>query len=123
MQCIVRDCGEYFIIRKWRVGILINFYMLLGIIKFVDLIVFLYLLLFGIKIQLVIEVVMVNILIIGVVDSDCNFNFIMYLIFGNDDSLFVVELYCDLFKKVVLKVKELRKIKEEGGKELGEIQL
>lgn len=64
---------------------------------------------------------MVNILIIGVVDSDCNFNFIMYLIFGNDDSLFVVELYCDLFKKVVLKVKELRKIKEEGGEELGEI--
>lgn len=64
---------------------------------------------------------MVNILIIGIVDSDCNFNLIMYLIFGNDDSLFVVELYCDLFKNIVLKVKEVRKVKDEGNEELGEI--
>lgn len=66
---------------------------------------------------------MANIPTIGVVDSDCNPNLIMYPIPGNDDSPSAVELYCDLFKKVVLKAKELRKTKEEGGKELGEIQL
>lgn len=66
---------------------------------------------------------MANIPTIGVVDSDCNPNLIMYPIPGNDDSPSAVELYCDLFKKVVLKAKELRKTKEEGGEELGEIQL
>lgn len=32
----------------------------------------------------------------------------MYFILGNDDFFLVVELYCNLFKKVVLKVKEVR---------------
>lgn len=66
---------------------------------------------------------MANIPTIGVVDSDCNPNLIMYPIPGNDDSPSAVEFYCDLFKKVVLKAKEVRKAKEEGNEELDEIQL
>lgn len=122
-QHTARDCGEYFITRKWRAGTLTNSYMLLGTTKLVDLIVFLHLPPLGTKTQPVTEAAMANIPTIGVVDSDCNPNLIMYPIPGNDDSPSAVELYCDLFKKVVLKAKELRKTKEEGGEELGEIQL
>lgn len=69
------------------------------------------------------EAAMANIPTIGIVDSDCNPNLIMYPIPGNDDSPSAVELYCDLFKNIVLKAKEVRKAKDEGNEELGEIQL
>ena len=97
--------------------------MLLGTTKLVDLIVFLHLPSLGTKTQPVIEAAMANIPTIGLVDSDCNPNLIMYPIPGNDDSPSAVKLYCDLFKKVVLKAKEMRKAKDEGNEELGEILL
>lgn len=122
-QRTARDCGEYFITRKWRAGTLTNSYMLLGTTRLVDLIVFLHLPSLGRKTQPVTEAAMANIPTIGVVDSDCNPNLIMYPIPGNDDSPSAVKLYCDLFKKVVLKAKEARKAKEEGNEELGEIPL
>ena len=122
-QRTARECGEYFITRKWRAGTLTNSYMLLGTTKLVDLIVFLHLPSLGTKTQPVTEAAMANIPTIGIVDSDCNPNLIMYPIPGNDDSPSAVELYCDLFKKVVLKAKEVRKVKDEGDEEFGETQL
>ena len=39
-QCTARDCGEYFITRRWQGGTFANSYMLLGATQLVDLIVF-----------------------------------------------------------------------------------
>ncbi|XP_078381977.1 small ribosomal subunit protein uS2m-like isoform X2 [Oculina patagonica] len=122
-QRTARDCGEYFITRRWRGGTLTNSYMLLGTTKHPDMIVFLHLPSLGKKTQAVTEAAMANIPTIGIVDTDCNPNLIMYPIPGNDDTPSAVELYCDLFRKVVLKAKEVRKAKDEGAKELGEIRL
>ena len=61
------------------------------------------------------EAAMANVPTIGVVDSDCNPNLIMYPIPGNDDSPSAVQLYCDLFKRAVLQSKEVRK--ERGSKD------
>ena len=52
------------------------------------------------------EAAQLNIPTIGIVDSDCNPNLIMYPIPGNDDTPSAVQLYCDFFKKAVLKAKE-----------------
>lgn len=122
-QRTARDCGEYFVTRRWRSGTLTNSYMLIGTTKLPDLIVFLHLPSLGKKMQAVTEAAMANIPTIGIVDSDCNPNLIMYPIPGNDDSPSAVELYCDLFKKVVLKAKEVRKAKDEGNEDLDEIRL
>lgn len=122
-QRTARDCGEYFITRRWRGGTFTNSYVLLGTTKLVDLIVFLHLPSLGRNTQAVTEAAMVNIPTIGIVDSDCNPNLIMYPIPGNDDSPSAVQLYCDLFKKAVLKAKEVRKAEDEGNNQLDEIRL
>lgn len=108
-QCTARECDEYFVTRRWRGGTLTNSYMLLGTIELVDLIVFLHLPSLGRNTRAVIEAAQLNIPTIGIVDSDCNPNLIMYPIPGNDDTPSAVQLYCDLFKKVILKAKEERR--------------
>lgn len=107
-QRTARDCGEYFITRRWRGGTFTNSYMLLGTTQLVDLIVFLHLPSLGRNTLAVTEAAQLNIPTIGIVDSDCNPNLIMYPIPGNDDTPSAVQLYCDLFKKAVLKAKEAR---------------
>ena len=51
---------------------------------------------------------MSNIPSIGVVDSDCNPNLIMYPVPGNDDTPSAVLLYCRLFGEVIRRAKEKR---------------
>ena len=63
------------------------------------------------------EAAQANVPSIGIVDSDCNPNLIMYPIPGNDDSPSAVELYCDLFKKAVLRAKEVRMERRSRRKE------
>lgn len=46
---------------------------------------------------------------IGIVDSNCNPNLITYPVPGNDDSPSAIELYCNVFKKAILRGKEKRK--------------
>lgn len=46
---------------------------------------------------------------IGIVDSNCNPNLITYPVPGNDDTPTSIQLYCDLFKKAILRGKEKRK--------------
>lgn len=46
---------------------------------------------------------------IAIVDTDSNPNMITYPIPGNDDSPSAINLYCDLFKNVIIKAKTIRK--------------
>lgn len=46
---------------------------------------------------------------IGILDSNCNPNLITYPVPGNDDSPAAIELYCNLFKRAILRGKEKRK--------------
>ena len=108
-QRTARECDEYFITRRWRGGTLTNSYMLLGTTELIDLIVFLHLPSLGKNTLAVTEAAQLNIPTIGIVDSDCNPNMIMYPIPGNDDTPSAVQLYCNLFKKVIMKAKEERR--------------
>lgn len=45
---------------------------------------------------------------IGIVDSNCSPNLITYPVPGNDDTPEAIALYCDLFKKAILRGKEER---------------
>ena len=63
------------------------------------------------------EAAQANVPSIGIVDSDCNPNLIMYPIPGNDNSPSAVELYCNLFKKAVLRAKEVRMERRSRRKE------
>jgi len=110
-QRTARECGEYFVTRRWRGGTLTNALMLTGMTRVADLIVFLHLPSLGRNQLAVKEAAQANVPSIGIVDSDCNPNLIMYPIPGNDDSPSAVELYCDLFKKSVSRAKEVRKLR------------
>ncbi|XP_068694916.1 small ribosomal subunit protein uS2m-like [Montipora foliosa] len=110
-QRTARECGEYFVTRRWRGGTLTNSLMLTGMTRVPDLIIFLHLPSLGRNVLAVKEAAQGHVPSIGVVDSDCNPNLIMYPIPGNDDSPSAVELYCNLFKKAVLKAKEVRRLR------------
>lgn len=116
-QRTARECGEYFITRRWRGGTLTNSMMLTGMTRVADLIIFLHLPSLGRNMLAVKEAAQANVPIIGIVDSDCNPNLIMYPIPGNDDSPSAVELYCNLFKKAVLRAKEVRMERRSRRKE------
>ena len=110
-QRTARECGEYFVTRRWRGGTLTNPLMLTGMTRVADLIIFLHLPSLGRNQLAVKEAAQANVPSIGVVDSDCNPNLIMYPIPGNDDTPSAAELYCNLFKKAVLQAKEARKLR------------
>lgn len=116
-QRTARECGEYFVTRRWRGGTLTNPMMLTGMTKVADLMVFLHLPSLGRNTLAVKEAAQANVPSIGVVDSDCNPNLIMYPIPGNDDSPSAVELYCNLFKTAVLRAKEVRTLRRSRPKE------
>lgn len=46
---------------------------------------------------------------IAIVDTDANPNIVTYPVPGNDDTPSAINLYCDLFKNVILKAKAIRK--------------
>ncbi|XP_060863991.1 small ribosomal subunit protein uS2m [Metopolophium dirhodum] len=46
---------------------------------------------------------------IAIVDTDANPNIVTYPIPGNDDTPSAINLYCDLFKNVILRAKKVRK--------------
>jgi small subunit ribosomal protein S2 len=55
---------------------------------------------------------------VAIVDTNSDPNLISYPIPGNDDTTESVELYCELFKKVILDAKEKRKQLIEEGYEI-----
>lgn len=46
---------------------------------------------------------------IAIVDTDANPNIVTYPIPGNDDTPSAINLYCNLFKNVIVKAKKIRK--------------
>lgn len=97
-------CGEYYV-TKWRPGTLTNSYMLLNTLRVPDAMIFTSVTRSKTAIT---EAITQGVPSVGVVDSDCNPNFILYSIPGNDDTPQAVKLYSDLFCEVILRAKQLR---------------
>ena len=108
-QLTARECGSYFV-SKWRGGTLTNSYMLLKTLRLPDLIIFLSVPKSKTAIK---EAAMTNIPSIGIVDTDCNPNLIMYPVPGNDDTPTALKLYYNLFGDVITKAKQMRRELEE----------
>lgn len=98
------QCKEYYV-TSWKPGILTNSFKLLHTMRVPDLVVFLSMPRSKTAVK---EANTHGIPSVGVVDSDCNPNFILYPIPGNDDTPQAVKLYSDLFCEVILRAKSLR---------------
>lgn len=117
MQTAVR-CGEYFT-TNWKPGTISNSFMLLKTLRVPDLMLFLSVPRSKTAVK---EALTCGIPSVGVVDSDCNPNTVLYPIPGNDDSPQAVRLYSDLFCEVILRGKDLRKKHEREAREELEAQ-
>lgn len=85
-------------------------YFYKNFIRYFDVVVFIYIQNnFSYEYVVIIECVKMLILIVGIVDFNCNLILVIYFVFGNDDFLDVVKLYCKLFEEIILRVKEYRK--------------
>lgn len=111
IENIALECKEYAHTRYWRQGMLTNSMMQYGAVtRLPDLIVFFNTLTtildehWAIK-----EAAKMAIPTIGIVDTNCNPNLITYPVPGNDDSPASIQLYCRLFKEVILKGKAERR--------------
>ena len=109
IQRTARECGEYYV-TNWRGGTLTNSFMLLNTLRLPDLIIFTSVLRSKTAIK---EAAMVCVPSIGIVDTDCDPNLIMYPVPGNDDTPSSVLFYCRLFSDVINKAKGQRKAAEE----------
>jgi small subunit ribosomal protein S2 len=97
-------CKEYFA-TNWKPGIISNSFKLLKTLRVPDLMLFLSVPRSKTAVK---ESLTCGIPSVGVVDSDCNPNTILYPIPGNDDSPHSVRLYSNLFCEVILRGKDLR---------------
>lgn len=103
MQAAIR-CKQCFV-TSWVPGIITNSFKLLKTMRTPDLMVFLSVPRSKTAVK---ESATYGIPSVGVVDSDCNPNFILYPVPGNDDSLQAIKLYSDLFCEVAMRGKLLR---------------
>lgn len=116
------ECGEFSHTRYWRGGIFTNSNIQFqAVTRLPDLCIFFNTLNtvlldhIGIK-----DAAKMNIPTIGVCDSNSNPNLITYPVPGNDDTPSAIELYCDVFKKAILRGKEKRReriLAEEAAEE------
>lgn len=106
-----KECGEYAHTRYWRYGTFINAAISYKMpIRFPDLCILLNTHDNAIRQHSCVkESAKVLIPTIGIVDSNVNPTLITYPVPGNDDSKVSIELYCDLFKKAILRGKQKRK--------------
>ena len=112
IQRTARECGEYFVTQRWRGGTFTNSHMLLGTMRLPDLMIFTSVPPSKTAIK---EAAMACVPSIGVVDSDCNPNLIMYPVPGNDDTPCAIRLYCRLFSEAIQLGKSKRKAEMENG--------
>lgn len=98
------QCREYYV-TNWVSGTLTNSYKLLRTLRVPDLMIFLSVPRSKTAMK---EANTYGIPSVGVVDSDCNPNFILYPVPGNDDTPQAVKLYSDLFCEVIMRAKDLR---------------
>lgn len=110
-----KECNEFAHTRFWRGGVFTNATTQFGAVtRLPDLCIFLSTLNTVLMQHVAIrDCAKMGIPTIGIVDSNCNPNLVTYPVPGNDDSPVAIKLYCDLFKKAILKGKEKRKEDEE----------
>lgn len=101
---LARNSQEYFV-TNWIPGTLSNSYQLLKTLIAPDLIVFTSITRSLVAVR---EAVSFGIPSVGVVDSNCNPDSILYPIPGNDDSPQAILLYYELFSTVIARAKQLR---------------
>ncbi|XP_076062787.1 mitochondrial ribosomal protein S2 [Oratosquilla oratoria] len=104
-------CGEYAHTRYWEGGILTNSTIQFGCVtRLPDLLIFINTLNnINNQHRAVRDGAKMLIPSVGIVDTNCNPNLITYPVPGNDDTPSAINLYCDLFKKAIIKGKEKRK--------------
>lgn len=117
-QFTARKCEEY-LVTNWVPGTLCNSYMLLKTLRLPDLVIFFSMIRSKSAVK---EANTAGIPTIGVVDSDCNPNHVLYPIPGNDDSYQAINLYSELFCEVILRAKQLRQRDEEEARQKAEIE-
>lgn len=111
VERVAMECGEFSHTRFWRGGVFTNANVQFGAVtRLPDLCIF-----FNTLNNVmtphgaVRDSAKMNIPTIGIVDSNCNPNLITYPVPGNDDTPTSVELFCNLFKKAIIRGKEQRK--------------
>ena len=114
VQQAARACGEYFYTQPWKGGTLSNAYMFLKVQRLPDLILFLSV---PPSFTAIREAAMCCVPSVGIVDSDCNPNLILYPVPGNDDSPSALRLYCRVFHDAINLGKAKRKEDKEKEKE------
>ena len=97
-QEAARECGAYFVVQKWKAGMLTNSYKLLGTLRLPDLILF-----FSVPPSktAIKEAAMCNVPAVGILDTDCSPNLITYPVPGNDDSPTAIQLYLRVFRDAI----------------------
>lgn len=105
-----KECGEFAHTRRWKGGTFTNSSKEFGAVtRLPDLCIFLNTLNnVMLEHRAVSNAAKMCIPTVGVVDSNCNPNFITYPVPGNDDTPCAIELYCKLFKQAILLGKEAR---------------
>ncbi|XP_074661842.1 small ribosomal subunit protein uS2m-like [Tubulanus polymorphus] len=115
-----QECGEYAHCRYWSGGTFTNSTNQFGAItRLPDLCVFLSTLTSVFQPHSgIVSAAKLNIPSIAVLDSNCDPRYVTYPVPGNDDTPVAVELYCRLFKEVILRAKAKRKELLELGYDL-----
>lgn len=111
IESTARACGEYAHTRYFKGGLLTNAPLLLGPgVRLPDLIIFLHTLNNVFEPHVAVrDAAKMSIPTVGVVDTNCNPCLITYPVPGNDDSPPSVQLFCELFRKTIVRAKEKRK--------------
>uniref|UniRef100_A0A671FW95 Small ribosomal subunit protein uS2m n=1 Tax=Rhinolophus ferrumequinum TaxID=59479 RepID=A0A671FW95_RHIFE len=111
IESTARDCGEYAHTRYFKGGLLTNAPLLLGPgVRLPDLIIFLHTLNNVFEPHVAVrDAAKMSIPTVGIVDTNCNPCLITYPVPGNDDSPPSVQLFCELFRKTIVRAKEKRK--------------
>ena len=111
IEKIAKDCGEYVHCRFWKGGTFTNATVQFGsVTRLPDLCIFINTLNSVFQTHIAVtDAAKMLIPTVGIVDSNCDPRLIAYPVPGNDDTPAAVELYCRLFKEVILKAKAKRK--------------
>jgi small subunit ribosomal protein S2 len=110
VERLAKETGEYAQCRRWQNGTFSDSTRRFGtVIRYPDAVVFLSTNDgFNEQHRAVRECANMLIPTVGIVDTNTDPNLVSYPIPGNDDSIQSIELYCNLFKTVILKAKEKR---------------
>ena len=107
-QKAARDSNQYFV-TKWNAGTLTNMQRLLGNMTYPDLVIFTSVPPNEMAVK---EAAMCCVPSVGVVDSDCDPQYITYPIPGNDDTPSAIQLYFRVFSEAIKNANAKRTIEQ-----------